>query len=183
MESIDLIRIRRRVRLAYEFGRFQWAIFGIAPVALLVCIAMCFVPRPISTLWFGMAIVVIGATMLWYGRDPQRAVLPGVIAGLIPLVLALCANNMHMCGAEGCTTLCVPACVLGGVVAGLLVTYVGHLRRAGLLFLFSASVLALLTGAMGCSCVGFSGIIGLGIGFWTGVVPVLLRMLFSRKTY
>ena len=45
--------------------------------------------------------MTIGAAMLWYGRDPQKAVLPGIVAGLVPLVFALCANHMHACGADG----------------------------------------------------------------------------------
>jgi hypothetical protein len=119
--------------------------------------------------------------MLWYGRDPQRAVLPGIAAGPVPLVLALCANNMHSCGLEGCASLCVPACALGGVVAGSAVASVGNQRRAGIWFWLSASALALLTGAMGCACIGYSGVIGLGIGFAAGVVPGLLRKTFGRE--
>ena len=117
--------------------------------------------------------------MLWYGRDPQRAVLPGIAAGLVPLVLALCANNMHSCGPEVCASMCVPACTLGGVVAGLAVASVGNQRRAGVRFWLSASALALLTGSMGCACIGFAGVMGLGIGFAAGVVPGLLRRTFG----
>jgi hypothetical protein len=116
---------------------------------------------------------------LWYGRDPQRAVLPGVAAGLVPLVLALCANHVHACGVDGCTTLCVPACAVGGVVAGLAVAGVGNQRKAGPWFWASASALALLTGAMGCACVGSAGVVGLGLGFGAGMVPGLLRRAFG----
>jgi len=134
-----------------------------------------------STVWFGLATAAAGAAMLWYGRDPQKAVLPGIAAGLVPLVLALCANQMHVCGPDGCSSLCVPACTLGGVVAGLAVAAVGNQRRAGIWFWFSASSLALLTGAMGCACIGYSGIVGLGIGFAVGAVPGLLRRAFAKK--
>ena len=119
--------------------------------------------------------------MLWYGRDPQKAVLPGIAAGLVPLVFALCANHMHACGADGCSSLCVPACALGGVVAGLAVASVGNQRNTGPWFWVSASSLALLTGAMGCACIGYSGVIGLGLGFGAGMVPGLLRRAFGGK--
>jgi len=71
---------------------------------------------------------------------------------------------------------------VGGVVAGLAVASVGNQRRAGIWFWLSASSLTLLTGAMGCSCIGYSGVAGLGIGFAAGVVPGLLRTVFAKKT-
>lgn len=181
MGSIDLTQLRRRTRIAYELGRLRLALLGIAPVIVVVLAAVFFTHRPTSTLWFGVATIAVGFVMLWYGRDPQRAVLPGIAAGLVPLVLALCANHLHACGAHGCTSLCVPACILGGVVAGLAVASVGNQRRAGIWFWLSASGLALLTGAMGCACVGYSGVVGLGIGFAAGVVPGLLRKAFGGK--
>jgi hypothetical protein len=103
-----------------------------------------------------------------------------VAAGLVPLVLALCANHVHHCSADGCMTLCVPACAVGGLAAGLAVAGVGNRRRAGAVFWLPASGLALLTGAMGCSCVGYAGVAGLGLGFAAGVVPGALRRIFAR---
>ncbi|MBN2196723.1 MAG: hypothetical protein JW751_28195 [Polyangiaceae bacterium] len=181
MPSIDLDRMRWRVRLAYELGRLRLALLGMAPVALIAAAAVCVAHRPASAFAFGVATVVAGVVMLWYGRDPQRAILPGVAAGLVPLVLATCANHWHSCGPHGCTSLCVPACTLGGVVAGLAVASVGNRRRAGIWFWVSASGIAVLTGAMGCSCVGYSGVVGLGLGYGAGVVPGLMRRVFRRR--
>jgi len=181
MDSTNLEQIQRRLRVAYEFGRLRLALVGILPVLVIVAIAASVTHRPMSALWLGVATVTIGATMLWYGREPQRAVLPGIAAGLVPLVLALRANHIHACGLDGCSTLCVPACALGGVVAGLAIASVGNQRRAGPLFWLSASGLALLTGAMGCACVGYSGIAGMAIGFGAGMVPGLLRKAFGGK--
>lgn len=180
MHSTDLAPLKRRARRAYEFARLRSALLGVAPVLFLTLMVACVAHRPISTLGFGLATVLLGAVMLWYGRDPQRAVLPGVAAGLVPLVLALGANHVHMCGAEGCGTFCVPACALGGGVAGLTVATVGRKRRAGLWYWLCASSLALLTGAMGCACMGYSGVIGLVLGFGTGVAPGLLRYALGR---
>ncbi len=83
---------------------------------------------------------------------------------------------------HGCSSLCVPACTLGGVVAGLAVARVGNQRRAGIWFWPSSSGLALLTGSMGCACIGYSGVASLGIGFAAGVVPGLLRRTFAEKS-
>lgn len=181
MDSTDLAHVARRVRVAYELGRLRRGLLGMAPVILIVAVAACVTHRPVPTIWLGVVTIVVGATMLWYGREPQRAVLPGIAAGLVPLVLAICANHVHACGTDGCSSLCVPACALGGVVAGLAVASVGNQRRAGGRFWLSASALALLTGAMGCACVGYSGIVGLGIGFAAGTVPGLLHKAFGGK--
>ncbi|MCC6213947.1 MAG: hypothetical protein IT376_03700 [Polyangiaceae bacterium] len=175
MGSTDASVARRKARWAYEAGRLRGALLGVAPIAVVAALAACFAARPASALAFGAATLVAGAVMLWYGRDPQRAVLPGATAGLVPLVLALCASRVHVCGPDGCSTLCVPACTLGGVIAGLAVAYVGHRRRAGVGFWLAGSTVALLTGAMGCACVGYSGVVGLAVGFGLGVVPTLLR--------
>jgi hypothetical protein len=50
-----------------------------------------------------------------------------------------------------------------------------HGRRAGPGFWLSASSLALLTGAMGCTCVGYSGVAGLALGFAVGSAPGFFR--------
>lgn len=181
MASIDLARLELRARRSYELARVRRALIGISPMAVLVPLFACASHRPSSVLWFGAAMVVSGAAMLWYGRDPQRAVLPGVAAGLVPLVLALSANQVHACGAGGCSSLCVPACTLGGLVAGLAVATVGHKRRAGAWFWAPASGIALLTGAMGCACVGYSGLVGLGLGFAAGVTPGVVRRVSGRS--
>jgi hypothetical protein len=175
MASTDLARVERQVRVAYELGRLRLSLLGVVPVLLVTAFAVLVTERPLSALAFGALTVAAGAGMLFYGRDPQRAVLPGVAAGMVPLVLALCANRVHHCGADGCSTLCVPACIAGGILSGLLVASIGHRRGAGATFWWSASALALLTGAMGCTCIGFSGVIGLALGFGLGSVPGLIR--------
>ena len=123
----------------------------------------------------------MGSAMLWYGRDPKRAVLPGVLAGLVPLGLALCSSCVHGCAGDCCLMMCVPACAVGGLVAGLAVASVASQRKASTVFWLSASALALLTGAMGCACMGYSGVLGLAAGFTVGVVPGLLRRAFARS--
>lgn len=181
MGSIEMAQLQKRARMAYEFSRLRRAALGMMPAVVIVALATCFTHRPMSAMVFGSFAVAAGLFMLWFGREPQKAVLPGIAAGIIPLVLALCANYVHSCGMHGCSTWCVPACALGGVVAGLTVASFGNQRRAGPVFWLSASGLALLVGAMGCSCVGYSGVIGLGVGFAAGTLPGVLRRLTAKK--
>jgi hypothetical protein len=154
--------------------------FGFAPVLLIVGIAALLGRRPSVAVALGLGMFASGVVMLWYGRDVKRAVLPGVAAGLAPLTLALCANHFHHCAGDTCLSLCVPACAAGGLLAGLGVAMVGLRQRAGLTFWLASSGLALLTGAMGCSCVGYAGVVGLAFGFGAGLSASLIRKRPAR---
>jgi hypothetical protein len=179
MASIDLSRVERRVRLRYEWARARAALMGFAPVLAIVISAALLGRHSMAAVGLGLVMFAAGAVMLWYGRELKRAVLPGVLAGLIPLALVLCANRLHGCVGDDCMMVCVPACVAGGVLAGLVVALVARRRRAPLAFWVSASGLTLLTGAMGCACVGFAGVLGLGVGYAAGVLPGLIRRAFA----
>src|SRR5688572_9234147 len=98
MDSIDLERVERRARFKYEWSRVRRALLGFAPAMLVVGIAALFARYPSSALMFGLLMFVVGVTLLWYGRDLKRAVLPGLVAGIVPLTLVLCANRVgHAC--------------------------------------------------------------------------------------
>ncbi|HEU4582444.1 MAG TPA: hypothetical protein VFS67_29505 [Polyangiaceae bacterium] len=175
MVSTDLTRLERQARARYELGRLRRALLGALPLLPVSLIALCLSQRPASTLCLGLCSAALSVFLLWYGRDPQRAVLPGLAAGLIPLALSLCANQLHQCGPDGCSSFCAPACTLGGAVAGLAVASVGKRRKLGPWFWACSSLLALLTGAMGCSCVGYSGVLGLGVGYGLALLPAWLQ--------
>ncbi len=183
MDSANLEQLQTRLRIKYEWSRALRAFIGFAPVTAVVALAALVGKRPESALFFGTLMFTSGVLLLWYGRDLRRAVLPGLIAGLLPLTLALCANSFgHVCLDGSCTTLCLPACTAGGLFSGLAISWVGHRGRYGLGFWLSASSIALLTGAMGCSCIGYSGVVGLALGYGAGVVPALgvRRLLRGR---
>lgn len=176
MDSIDLARIERRARLKYEWSRALRALLGFAPALIVVVIAILANKHPGSALAFGGAMFAVGVALLWYGRDVRRAVLPGLALGLFPLALTLCANHMvHACMGDHCMTLCVPACAIGGLGAGVGVSVIGLRWKQGLPFWIGATVLTLLTGAMGCSCAGYTGIAGLVVGFGLGLLPGIIR--------
>jgi hypothetical protein len=101
---------------------------------------------------------------------------------LIPLACALMANRGHLCAGGHCSTWCLPACISGGVVAGLVVSWVATKRGLDWRFWLGASAISLLTGAMGCACIGYSGVIGLAAGFLGGTVPLLVRRLMGHPS-
>jgi hypothetical protein len=153
-------------------------------VSLVVVGAVSLGERPGTTLAFGVALFVLGVVMLWRGRELKRSVLPGLGAGLIPLVAVLCVHHFEPCCAGAhcaqCMAMCLPACAAGGLGAGLVVAAVGLRRRRGLWFWLAASGVALSTGAMGCICVGLAGLGGLAAGYACGFMPGLVATLLRR---
>ena len=167
--------------MRYEVGRLARAILGFAPVLLVVAAPAVFARSPSVTLALGFGLFAMGVGFLSYGRQIKRAILPGVAAGLAPLILALCAIHApHACMGSECMMVCLPVCTVGGLVAGFTVASVGTRQESGAAFWFSASALALLTGAMGCACMGYSGIIALALGFGAGLIPKFARQFLSR---
>jgi hypothetical protein len=172
MGSDELKRIERRARMKYEWSRARWAVIGFAPAGVLIAIAAYFGGSPRWPLTFGALMFVVGALFLWYGRELKRAVLPGLAAGVLPLTLALCAMHVgHVCSGDRCMLVCLPACVVGGVASGVVLAVLGHRGKHGFGFWASASAITLLTGAMGCACIGVSGVMGLMLGFALGFAP------------
>jgi hypothetical protein len=182
MASTDLHALERRVRRQYEWARVRRSVLGFSPALVVVAAAALYTKRPGSAAVFGAAMFAAGVLLLWYGRDLRRAVLPGLALGVLPLVLTLCVNHFHHCSGGVCVSWCVPACSAGGLAAGIGVAIVGHRTRRSLGYWAGASALTLLTGAMGCSCVGYSGIVGLVAGYAVGLAPALLRSFVSRKS-
>ena len=173
----------RRARRAYELARLTRAMVGFAPVLLLVTAAMALGNRPLPVLGLGAGLFVGGVALLWYGRDPARAVLPGVLAGVVPLCFALCASRIgHICHGDGCVSVCLYACSAGGLLAGAGIGWYAQSRRRSRRFLLPAAGLAVLTGAMGCSCVGYTGVLGLAAGLCGGVAFGIARTVGQRTT-
>lgn len=180
MALTDPLQLRRRVRFRYELNRVSRAFLGSTPILLVGVLAATFQPRVGVAFAFGAASFILSAVMLWYGRDPQRAVLPGALAGIVPVILTLCVNRLHECDGGSCATVCMPVSVVGGALAGLVVVSWAR-GRSGVSFAVSASTIALLTGAIGCSCAGHSGLLGLVLGYAVGMAPKALRVLTSKR--
>jgi hypothetical protein len=181
MATIDANRLERAARRRYELRRLSDALLAAVPIALIGACAAWFARRPASTVSFAIVTVLAASFLFWWGRAPRRAVLPGVVAGVLPLVLSLTANGMHHCASGQCSSMCVPACVAGGLLAGFGVSTVGLRRRAGWEFWLAGSALALATGSMGCACIGFSGVVGLAAGYAVGLGPGLWRRLAGAR--
>jgi hypothetical protein len=174
MASIDLEGLRGKARAAYEWGRVRRAVVGFAPVFALVALASALAGGFGDIAPFGCALFAAGVAALWYGREPKRAVVPGLVAGLLPFVLTLSAMRMgSACFGAHCSSVCLAACVAGGLCAGYVIGRTGVRRRYGFGYYLTGSAVSVLTGAMGCVCLGAAGLGGLALGYGMGVVPAL----------
>lgn len=162
---------------AYERARLLRAAAVAAPSAALPAVSLWLGTSLASALTLGVALFVALFVMVWRGQGLSFAALSGGKAGLVPLALAHASKSFgHVCTPTGCTTLCVPACALGGVVAGALVERWARQSRRPWLTRAAGATVAGLVGALGCSCVGAGGILALVVGmtgslFAARVVP------------
>jgi hypothetical protein len=167
-------QLKQAALRAYERSRVGRALAVTAPVAVVPAVSFLLGTSWASAALLGAALVTALALGVWRGGAVASSSATGFKAGLIPLAFAHGAKAFgHVCTPAGCTTLCVPACAAGGLVAGGLVEWWArrsprpHLTRA-----LGAGV-AVLTGGLGCACVGYAGLLALLAG-------LMLSMGLSR---
>jgi hypothetical protein len=71
-------------------------------------------------------------------------------------------------------TLCLPACVVGGAIAGAVIARAATRNEVGAPFLAAALAVAALTGALGCTISGAAGVIGMLAGVVAAGTPLLV---------
>jgi hypothetical protein len=174
MDSIDLSKLEHAARRRYELRRVSTGVLGFAPVLVLVGLASLLGRRPLSALLFGAVLFAAGVLVLWRGEAPRRGVLPGVISGLFPMAMALGFNFAHGCNGDHCTMVCLPACSAGGLGAGLMASTYLVRHRLPWPAWGTAAALSLLTGGMGCICVGYTGVLVMTAGFALGLALTVL---------
>lgn len=179
--QVNEVWLKTRVRRAYEWGRVRYALAASVPT-LLVAAMVAMLVRDVSwPLVVGALLYVASVVLLWFGRNPGRSVLPGVVYGLLPLTAGVLAKlHGHMCLGLNCYSTCLLYCVSGGVLAGLLVGRLAAKTSTPAAVFASAAATSLLTGAIGSSCVGVHGIIGMAAGIALGGMPGLVRVVVAK---
>ena len=177
MADVDLEALERRARAAYERGRWRRAGLDAWPVLALAGLALAFGSRPWIIVVLTVTLLVAVVVMGHHGRAWRRAIVPGLIAGSLPMVVGLSACHIpHACSGPACMAWCMPmvgtAALLGGLLMGRQALRAQPPGRAA--ELLPAALLASLTGAMGCIAIGIGGLLGLTIGIALGTVPALV---------
>ena len=173
--------LRGKAKRAYEWGRLRRALGGSIPTLLVGGMVAALVHEVSWPLVLGSLLYLASVALLWFGRSPGRSVLPGVVYGLLPRTGGVIAKlHGHVCLGMSCYSNCMLYCVSGGVLAGILVGRLAAKSDSPLAVFMSAAATALLTGAIGSSCVGVHGIVGMALGIGVGAVPQSLRFLVKR---
>jgi hypothetical protein len=159
--------LQSRARQAYEWARLRRATAAL-PLLLLAVVSAVFGARPGLSMAVGAGLVSWGIFSLWLGHGLDRALLPGVVAGLAPLLLVTCATRVdHVCLGAACRSVCLTASLLGGGAAGLFVGRWAAQKGASLAMAGGAAGSALLTGSLACSCIGLHGLAAITATFFT----------------
>jgi hypothetical protein len=163
--AVDLERLRLQVGRAYERGRVRHAFAGAGPLLALATLVASLQPAPLVVLGVGVVLFASGVVLLWRGQQLGRGAWVGASAGLIPLGFGICVRAyQHWCQGSMFMPGCVAACAAGGVVAGVWIALVAKQEVTKVAFVASAAGVALLTGALGCSCAGPLGVGGMLVG-------------------
>ncbi len=162
-----------RARRAYELGRLRWAL-RLLPWAICAMVIAYALGRPAPLCFsIGSALILL---LLWLGVSgggAGRGASAGLLAGAVPLALPLLVRSLgHLCLGPSCMILCLPACVLGGAFAGVVLA--ARAAREGRSFVCGALAVAALTGCLGCSLAGVGGVLGMLAGGLLVVPPVLV---------
>jgi hypothetical protein len=170
MESSELEAVRLQVRRAYELGRARRALLVLIPILALAWPAWRVGGDARGPVLAGGLLSLVGVAFLWRGKRAGGVVLPAMFAGALPFGCGLWAH----CAVESRFGLCVFACLAGGVAAGFLVARFAQRSDArGETWAYAGTV-AILTGSVGCACVGLGGLVGLVVGLGVVALPALL---------
>jgi hypothetical protein len=129
-----------------------------------------------SVLILGGLLTLLCLGLGWWGRQWDRAVTPGLLAGLFPLLLPFVVSGAgHICYSFGCRAFCFMTCVGGGLGAGAVLAFAALRRSEGHeRFLLASGLVATLCGSLGSVLYGLSGVLGLVAGLALISMPVLV---------
>lgn len=164
------------------FRRSQW-LERLVPTTLVLFLVVpvwLFGSVDNKTAAFGLLALLAAFATTFLGREVQRLALPGIIAGSCPLLCGLiAAHSGHVCAGGMCSTLCVPACLLSGGVAGALLGRLWARLASSLPVVGVSALLCWSVGALGCACAGHGGVTALSLGF---VASAALSLAWLRRS-
>ncbi len=162
--------LQARARRAYELGRWRQAALGVLPLVPIVALAVVLGDHAI-TAWIAVILVVACLACGVIGRGLERAVRPGWLAGLGPMLAALGTSLRLGCTDETCAAVCVPLCATIGLIVGAWLGATIHAHERPRIAAASLGI-AILTASLGCATVGLGTLVGAGAGLCVGLIPI-----------
>jgi len=175
METIDPeVVLESRARRAYEMGRLRHAA-KLAPFVIAAGGAAIACGRPLLTTAVLLGLLLPLCVALSFAGGPAgRGVVPGLLAGAPALAAPLLISTVgHACFGDACMKLCLPACVVGGGIAGAVIARLAARSERDPRFLGAALAVMALTGALGCTISGAFGVLGMLAGVLAAGAPLL----------
>ncbi|HZN03570.1 MAG TPA: hypothetical protein VFD06_08260 [Candidatus Polarisedimenticolia bacterium] len=163
-----------RARHAYEGGRLTSAAVRTLALVPLPAVALGCGCQPRTVVIAGSIFLAAVGFCFWRGGDWRRGAIPGIAAGLVPLLTpAALQAGAHACRVDHCGLMTI-ACAAGGLLGGVLLAWLAPAPRSsgGLPFVV-ACVVAGLAGAIGCLAYGAIGLAVMTAGLAAGSLPAL----------
>ena len=179
LSEISETNLRRAARRAYEFGRFEGALWRGALAALFALPGFLMCNRnPLAGFCLvGFALVVVAGRIR--GAAYEEGARAGAIAGVVPCLLPALVGRFdpNLCAAMVAG---FPwPCALGGLVAGVILGLRGR-TATGLPFWATALAALGFAATLGCIPAGAMGFSGLLLGVIAGGAPALVATRLRR---
>jgi hypothetical protein len=168
--ALDDEGLRVAARRRYERARLTSALRASWYVVPLAAVSLAGCGRPAATIAVGLGLLALVTYLGWRGGAHRRAIAPGVLGGVVPLIVPPAINlTGHPCLGGICMA-ATAACLAGGFVGALVVgLHSARLRQSSLAL---SLVVAALVGSLGCVLAGLSGVLGMAAGFVVAAGPV-----------
>jgi hypothetical protein len=178
MASTDLpITAYSRARRAYELGRLRLGLRTALVVMPMIGLSLLLSTRPALSWSAGALLFALVAALSARGGAHGRAVVPGLLAGSLPLLLpALLRTSGHCCIGGACWSMCMAGCIVGGLFAGVAIGLVAASEPERSRFLLASTAIAGLAGALGCVMAGALGIAGMALAVLASSWPIALAV-------
>jgi hypothetical protein len=162
---VDLERLTKRARRAYELGRIRRALWVIAFIAPIGALCVLLSPRKGECLCLLVVLLAFVIGMRWHGRRAGGNASVGLIAGALPLAAGiLLALEPSICGGPGC----ILGASLVALVAGVWIAWRLRHESESLDGYLAVAGIAVLSASVGCIALGLIGVLGVVIGIALG---------------
>jgi len=175
MAMIAPDKFRQRALRAYEWGRLRHAAVKAWPALLLTTISWWLCHEPVLSFAIGGSLFALATGFFWYGRVAARAANAGMKGGMIAFAVPVLAFHFYF--AHDCCTLTTMLLINAGwgVGVGVLLSIESSpMQIQRNVFLLFASVVASISGMLGCILFGPMGLAGMAAGVLLATAPVAI---------